>query len=130
MYENPFLRPTYWESKFAEPFTHAFSTFLDARKSGNFALPTINRDIYCLNRFSEYLAISKVESFQDISGELVVGFIKWLSQKTGLPTVKGAASTLRLLFKFLDGERYTICDFSTAIPKVHVHMRGAGVVIP
>jgi len=45
---------------------NAFSAFLDARKSRNFALPTINRDIYGLNRFSEYLSMLKADSFGDI----------------------------------------------------------------
>lgn len=118
---SPFVSHTYWECRFIEPFMNAFSAFLDARKSRNFALPTINRDIYGLNRFSEYLSMLKADSFGDINGELVAGFIKWLSQETGLPTVKGATSTLRLLFKFLNDEGYTTRDLSTTVPKVRVH---------
>jgi len=120
-HQSPFVSSAFWECRFYESFVDAFTSFLDVRKCRNFALSTINRDIYILNRFSEYLSLSKAESLRDINGELVTGFIKWLSQKTGLPTMKGAVSTLRLLFKFLNTAGHIVYDLSASVPKVRVH---------
>ena len=120
-HKNPFVSHTNWECRFFEPFVSTFTSFLDARKCQNFALSTINRDIYTLNRFSEYLLLSKADSLKDINGELVIEFIKWLSQKTGLPTVKSATSTLRLLFKFFNAMGHIVYDLSTTVPKVRIH---------
>lgn len=117
----PFVSRTYWECQFDEPFSDAFASFLDIRKNGNYALATINRDIYSLNHFSEYLSQSKTKSVQDINGELVTGFMRWISKETGLPTVKRAASTLRLLLRFLYTEGYILNNLSAAVPKVRVH---------
>lgn len=119
--QSPFKATTYWEYSFAAQFYDAFSSFMDYRKSGGYAFSTINRDTYCLNKFSEYLSLLKVEDLRDINGETIIGFIKWLAAKTGLPTVKGAASSLRLLAGYLYREKRVDHNLSTVVPAVHVH---------
>jgi site-specific recombinase XerD len=120
-HQTPFPVRSYWECNFIEPFADYFTSFLNDRKRQNFSLPTINRDIYSLNRFSEYLSKSSIETIGAIKGEVVAGFIRWLSGKTGLPTVKSVASTLRLFFKFLSTEGHLAYDLSITVPKVRVH---------
>jgi site-specific recombinase XerD len=119
--QSPFTAATYWEYNFSSQFYDAFSSFMDYRKSGGYAFSTINRDTYCLNKFSEYLSLLKVEEIRSINGETIIGFIKWLAAKTGLPMVKGAASSLRLLASYLYREKYVDHNLSAVVPPVHVH---------
>lgn len=118
---EPFVPSGYWECRFNDPFSDAFISFLDLRKKGNYSLATINRDIYSLNKFSLYLSLSNRGSFRDINGDVIIGFIKWLSARVGLPTVKSTASTLRLLLKYLYSENVIDNDLVHSVPKVHVH---------
>ncbi len=112
---------SYWPCLFAEPFQQTFHAFLDERKKRNFALATINRDIYSLNKFLEYLVLSDISSMSMITGKNVVGFIKWISADGKLPTTKNAASTLRLLLKYSHRESAILEDYSVHVPHVRVH---------
>lgn len=112
---------TYWPCFFAEPFQQTFNVFLDERMKGNFALSTINRDIYSLNKLSEYLVLSDISSMSMITGKNVVGFIKWISADGKLPTTKNAASTLRLLLKYSYRESAILEDYSSHVPQIRVH---------
>ena len=93
-----YRKKTYWTFNFSESYETIFSDFIDERKSCNLALATINRDIYTLNHFSE--------------------FMKWLSISKNLPTLKSATSTMRQLLRFLYRKEILPGDYSSAVPTV------------
>ena len=64
-----YKRKTYWPCDFQDSYASVFSDFLEQRKSHDFALSTINRDIYTLNYFSKYLEIS---SISDVMRRIIV----------------------------------------------------------
>ena len=78
-----------------------FTSFLSERKSHDYALSTINRDIYTLNHFSKFLDISETNGFADITARTFQDFMKWMSASKNLPTLKNATATLRQLAKYL-----------------------------
>ncbi|MEG1294523.1 MAG: site-specific integrase [Clostridium sp.] len=115
-----YRQKTYWPRRFQEPFAPVFGAFVEGRKSHGLALSTVNRDIYTLNYFSDYLMISEIMDFSGITVSIIKGFMKWLSASKGLPTLKNAASTLRLLLKYLYVSQYLADDYSSSIQIVRV----------
>lgn len=113
-----YRKKDYWPCDFHEPFELVFSSFLSERKSHDFALSTINRDIYTLNHFSKYLDISEINGFADITPRTFQGFMKWMSASKNLPTLKSATATLRQLTKYLYREGILEADYSSAILQV------------
>ena len=111
---------SFWPCMFHEPFAVVFNQFLSERKSGSYALSTINRDIYTLNHLSKYLYESKIGHLADIDASSIMGFMKWLSASKNLPTVKSASSSLRLLLKYLYVNKYVEKDLSTCVQTVRV----------
>lgn len=113
-----YRKKTYWTFNFSESYETIFSDFIDERKSCNLALATINRDIYTLNHFSEYLQLSSISDLANISPKVVQGFMKWLSISKNLPTLKSATSTMRQLLRFLYRKEILPGDYSSAVPTV------------
>lgn len=113
-----YRKKTYWPCDFGESYATIFSDFLNERKSHNFALSTINRDIYTLNHFSKYLQLSKVSDISSISPQIVQGFIKWLAIDKDLPTLKSVTSTMRQLLRYLHRKGILSDDYSSTIPTV------------
>lgn len=113
-----YRKKTYWPFNFSESYETIFSDFIDERKSCNLALATINRDIYTLNHFSEYLQLSSISDLANISPKVVQGFMKWLSISKNLPTLKSATSTMRQLLRFLYRKEILPGDYLSAVPTV------------
>ena len=116
--KNFYRKKDYWPCAFHNPFESVFSSFLSERKSHDFALSTINRDIYTLNHFSKYLEISEINGFTDITTHTFQDFMKWLSTSKNLPTLKSATATMRRLAKYLYREGILEADYSSAILQV------------
>ena len=110
-----YRKKTYWPCDFGELYATIFSDFIDERKSYNFALSTINRDIYTLNHFSKYLQLSNVSDISSISPQIVQGFMKWLAASKNLPTLKSVTATMRQLLRFLHRKGVLSDDYSSAI---------------
>lgn len=111
---------SFWPCMFHEPFTIVFNQFLSERKSGSFALSTINRDIYTLNYLSKYFYESNIGCLKDITASVIMGFMKWLSESKNLPTIKSSSSSLRLVMKYLYINKYIESDLSTCVQVVRV----------
>lgn len=110
-----YRKKTYWPCYFGESYMSVFSDFLNERKSHDFALSTINRDIYTLNHFSKYLQLSKISDISSISPPIVQGFMKWLATSKQLPTLKSVTATMRQLLRYLHREGILSDDYSSAI---------------
>ena len=110
-----YRKKTYWPCDFGESYMSVFSDFLNERKSHDFALSTINRDIYTLNHFSKYLQLSKISDISSISPPIVQGFMKWLATSKQLPTLKSVTATMRQLLRYLHREGILSDDYSSAI---------------
>lgn len=104
--------------KFAPRFEKAFQRFIDVRMEAGLALSTINRDISCLNKLSNYLDGLSIHLLEELEGVHVIGFMKNLSVAGKLPTLDGAASSLRLVLKFLFSKHYVSKDLSQFVPQV------------
>lgn len=104
--------------KFAPQFEKEFQRFIDVRIAAGLALSTINRDISCLNKLSNYLDGLNIHLLEGLEGAHVIGFMKNLSVAGKLPTLAGAASSLRLVLKFLFSEHYVSKDLSQFVPQV------------
>jgi site-specific recombinase XerD len=115
---------TYSPYRFNAAFEQYFTAFIEGRKSQDLSLPTINRDIHCLNKLSEYLTMSGAISLQELDSTCIVGFMKWLSVTGQLPTMKGAASSLRLLADYLYQEGIHQQNLSCHVPKIKVKPDG------
>ena len=113
-----YRKKDYWPCDFHDPFEPVFSSFLSERKSHDYALSTINRDIYTLNHFSKYLDISEINDFASITARTFQDFMKWMSASKNLPTLKSATATLRQLAKYLYREGILEADHSSAILQV------------
>ena len=113
-----YRKKDYWPCDFHDPFEPVFSSFLSERKSHDYALSTINRDIYTLNHFSKFLDISETNGFADITARTFQDFMKWMSASKNLPTLKNATATLRQLAKYLFREGILEADYSSAILQV------------
>ena len=113
-----YRKKDYWPCDFQEPFEPVFSSFLCERKSHDYALSTINRDIYTLNHFSKYLDISGINGFANITARTFQDFMKWMSASKNLPTLKSATATMRQLTKYLYREEILEEDYSSAILQV------------
>lgn len=111
---------TFWPCMFHEPFAGAFNQFLDERNKGNYALSTINRDIYSLNHLSKYLSDSGVMDISEIDPPLVEGFMKMLSVSKNLPTLKSVSTSLRLILRHLYVNHYLEKDISACVETVRV----------
>ena len=109
---------TYWPCEFPEPFESVFSEYLCERKSHDYALSTINRDIYTLNLFSKYLGLSGINDFSGIKAHTFQDFMKWMSASKNLPTLKSATATMRQLAKYLYRTGALAEDYSSAIMQV------------
>lgn len=81
-------------------------------------MSAINRDISCLNILSNYLDALNIQLLEELESAHVIGFMKNLSGRGKLPTLGGAASSLRLVLKFLFSENYVSKDFSPFVPQV------------
>lgn len=110
-----YRKKTYWPCAFEDSYATIFLNFLDERKSHDFALSTINRDIYTLNHFSKYLQMSNISDISVISPQIVQGFMKWLATSKNLPTLKSVTATMRQLLRYLHRKGYLSDDYSTAI---------------
>ena len=113
-----YRKKDYWPCCFNDPFEPVFTSFLSERKSHDYALSTINRDIYTLNHFSKFLDISETNGFADITARTFQDFMKWMSASKNLPTLKNATATLRQLAKYLFREGILEADYSSAILQV------------
>jgi len=115
---------TYSPYLFDIGFEKDFTAFIEGRKSQDLSLSTINRDIHCLNKLSEYLMMSETVSLQEFDSTCIVGFMKWLSVTGQLPTMKGAASSLRLLADYLYHKGILQQNLSCHVPRVNVKPDG------
>ena len=114
-----FMAPkSYSLCKFAPRFEKAFRKFTDMRIEAGLSLSTINRDIFCLNKLLNYLDSSGIQSLKEFESTHVIGFMKHLSIAGKLPTLDGAASSLRLVLNFLFDEQYVSSDLSPTVPQV------------
>ena len=113
-----YRKKDYWPCDFHDPFEPVFSSFLSERKSHDYSLSTINRDIFTLNHFSKYLDISEIDDFANITARTFQDFMKWMSASKNLPTLKSATATLRQLAKYLYREGILEADHSSAILQV------------
>jgi integrase len=68
--------------------------------------------------------ISGIMSLQELSSIHIIGFMKWLSATGQLPTMKGVASSLRLLTDHLYHEGVNHQNLSCFVPKVKVKPDG------
>jgi site-specific recombinase XerD len=109
---------SYLLSRFDWRYESVFSAFIDYRKKQDLSLQTINMDIHCLNKLSQYLAEVNLEHLALLESSHFVGFMKWLSTTKQLPTMRKAVSMLRLFSKYLYQSGSHLQDFSEHIPKV------------
>jgi len=112
------LPRTYLRSCFDWRYESVFSAFVDNRIKQALSLQTINMDIHCLNKFSQYLTEVNLEHLALLESSHFVGFMKWLSTNNQLPTMRKAVSMLRLFSKHLHQSGDHLQDFSEHIPKV------------
>lgn len=110
-----YRQKTYWPCTFYDEIAPSFFSFIAERKTHGLALATINRDIYALNHFSEYLQRSGIKDVSAITQSTIQGFIRWLSAQKKLPTLKSVTSSLRVLLKYLYKEGYLLQDYSSAV---------------
>ena len=110
-----YRQKTYWPCTFYDEIAPLFLSFIDERKSYDFALSTINRDIYTLNYFSEYLQRSGIKDIKAISPSTIQGFMKWLASQKNLPTLKNATATLRAFLKYLYKNGDVSHDYSSVV---------------
>ena len=92
---------TYLLSRYDRRYESVLSDFIAYRSSQGISLKTVNLDIHCLNKLSDYLVSIKLDSLAELDSHHLVGFMKWLSQASQLPTMRKAVSTLRLLCNYL-----------------------------
>jgi len=62
-HEIAIIPKTYTPYRFGAGFDQDFTAFIEGRKAQDLSLSTINRDIYCLNKLSEYLTMSGADGF-------------------------------------------------------------------
>lgn len=103
--------------KFSPDCEQAFQDFVQMRTNGGFSLSTINRDIACLNKLSDYLCSLNIY-LHNLESTHIIGFMKKISASGKLPTLDGIASTLRLVLKFLYNEHYVSKDLVSFVPNV------------
>jgi len=111
---------SYLPYAFNEPFATVLDRFLKERKAGRPSLATVNRDIYTLNHLSKYLQETDIKSIDSINTSTIMGFFKWLSSSKGLPTMRSASASIRLLLKYLYINGYLEKDFSAFVQPVRV----------
>ena len=117
-HEKILVPKSYSLSKFNLEFVQEFQEFIDMRIQQDLSLQTINRDICCLNRLSDYLDRLDIQSLEKMESTHVVGFMKKLSASGRLATLKGIASSLRLFFRFIFSKNYVSKDLSSFVPQV------------
>lgn len=117
-HEKILVPKSYSLSKFNLEFAQEFQEFIDMRIQQDLSLQTINRDIYCLNRLSDYLYDLDIQSLEKIESAHVIGFMKKLSAAGKLASLKGIASSLRLFFRFIFAKHYVSKDLSSFVPQV------------
>jgi integrase/recombinase XerD len=110
--------------KFDQRFEKEFQRFIYVRRESGLSLSAINRDIYCLNKLSNYLDGLNIKLIEELESSDVIGFMKSLSVAGKLPTLNGAASSLRLVLKFLLDEHYISKDLSHFVPQVKCKPEG------
>ena len=81
-------------------------------------MKTIDLDIHCLNKLSEYLVSINLDSLSALESNHLVGFMKWLSTTGQLPTLRKAATALRLLSEYLSHAGLHSQNLSEYVPKV------------
>lgn len=104
--------------KFAPRFEIEFQRFIDVRIGAGLSLSTINRDISCLNKLSNYLDGLNIQLLEELESAHVIGFMKNLSVASKLPTLDGTASSLRLVLNFFFYEHYISKNLSPFVPQV------------
>ncbi len=115
---------TYSLCKFASQFENIFQSFINTRVDAGLSLPTINRDVHCLNNLSNYLDSIKMQSIEELDSIHIIGFMKNQSRGGRLPTLHGAASTLRLFLKFGYDNEHIHKELSTFVPQVKCKPEG------
>jgi integrase/recombinase XerD len=115
---------TYSLCEFASRFEKIFQSFINTRVDAGLSLPTINRDVHCLNNLSNYLDSIKMQSLEELDSMHIIGFMKNQSRGGRLPTLHGAASTLRLFLKFVYDNEHMLKELSTFVPQVKCKPEG------
>lgn len=110
-----YRKKTYWPCNFNDWCAPLFFRFIEERKANDYALSTINRDIYTLNYFSEYLRISGINDLKTITPATIQDFMKWLSLQKNLPTLKSATASLRALLRYLYQNGELPQDYSSSV---------------
>lgn len=119
MEHNTLFAPSsYHDCNFSKRFEEKFQMFIDLRIKQGFSLSTINGNIYCLNRLSDYLVGLDIQLLDEINSAHIVGFMKKQSIGGKIPTLKNMASCLRLFLKFLYSKNYISRNLSLFVPKV------------
>jgi len=115
---------TYSLCKFALRFEKIFQSFINTRVDAGLSLPTINRDVHCLNNLSKYLDSIKMQSLEELDSMHIIGFMKNQSRGGRLPTLHGAASTLRLFLKFAYDHEHMRKELLAFVPQVKCKPEG------
>jgi integrase len=115
---------THLLGRFDQHYETIFSEFIAYRKMQSLSLSTVNRDIYCLNKLSEYFVSLGLDTLSAFDSSHAIGFMKWLSRSGKLPTMRSAASTLRLLTGYLYHIGVHKQNISEFVPKVKVKPDG------
>ena len=113
-----FVPPSYHVCNFSKRFERKFQMFIDSRIKQGYSLSTINGNIYCLNRLSDYLDDLDIQSLDEIKSIHIVGFMKRQSIGGKIPTLKNITSCLRLFLKFLFSKNYIFRNLSSFVPQV------------
>lgn len=114
--------------KFSIYFKKEFQRFIDVRIESGLSLSTINRDVFCLNKFSSYLDSLYIRLLDELESVHIVGFMKNLSVTCKLPTLDGVASSMRLVLHFLFCNFYMSTDLSSYVPQVQCKPDGIPLV--
>jgi len=115
---------TYSLCKFALQFEKIFQSFINTRVDAGLSLPTINRDVHCLNSLSKYLDSIKMQSLEELDSMHIIGFMKNQSRGGRLPTLHGVASSLRLFLEFAHDHDHMRKELSTFVPQVKCKPEG------
>ncbi|MEK7274442.1 MAG: site-specific integrase [Candidatus Desantisbacteria bacterium] len=103
---------------FGVNYAGIFSSFLETRKQQVLAFSTIERDTRCLNRLASYLDSQGIIEIGLLKASHIIGFMESASSTQKLPTIRGTAHTLRILFHYLYGKDMTSTDLSSQVPIV------------
>ena len=108
-----------YPQKFASPYTAIFRNYINERIKSGKAISTTNREIFYLNKFSEYFSLIKLKSLNDLTSSYIIGFMQKFSLNVKPETLGGAATCLRLLLDYLYRTGCLDNDLSIYVPKVN-----------